>query len=90
MLNVLFVLYHDFTANGAVHVFHWANELSSIGVSTVVAVPDNPGSIRVLGPAKFRVKEFADLAGGMVFPDGRGPDIVQPLRAGCRAGSPGS
>jgi glycosyltransferase involved in cell wall biosynthesis len=76
MLNVLFVLYHDFTSNSAVHVFHWANELSAQGVSCTVAVPDNPQSLSVLGTARFGVRTFEELTTGRVFPDGRGPDIV--------------
>lgn len=76
MLNVLFVLYHDFTSNSAVHVFHWANELSAQGVSCIVAVPDNPQTLRGLGKASFGVRSFEDLNNGLSFPDGGGPDIV--------------
>ena len=76
MLNVLFVLYHDFTSNSAVHVFHWANELCARGVACIVAVPDNPDTLRALGPAEFGVLKFDDLPDGAIFPDGRGPDIV--------------
>ena len=76
MLNVLFVLYHDFTANSAVHVFHWANELSSQGVSCAVAVPENPKSISVLGRPKFTVLAFEELGTVSMFPNGDGPDIV--------------
>ena len=76
MLNVLFVMYHDFTANSAVHVFHWANELSAQGVSCAVAVPDNPKSINVLGDARFGVLAFDELGKENIFPNGQGPDIV--------------
>lgn len=75
-LNVLFVLYHDFTSNSAVHVYHWANELTTLGVSCMVAVPGNAGSLSVLGPARFEAREFDQLQSGAIFPDGRGPDIV--------------
>ena len=76
MLNVLFVLYHDFTSNSAVHVFHWANELSALGVACRVAVPDTPETLRGLGAAEFGVLKFTDLPHGAIFPDGRGPDLV--------------
>jgi glycosyltransferase involved in cell wall biosynthesis len=76
MLNVLFVLYHDFTSNSAAHVYHWANELSALGVSCVVAVPSNADTLTALGRAEFGVREYEDLRSGCTFPDGRGPDIV--------------
>ena len=76
MLNVLFVLYHDFTSNSAVHVFHWANELSKLGVSCTVAVPDNPGSLKVLGKAAFRALSYQGARREQLFDNNRGPDIV--------------
>lgn len=75
-MNVIFVLYHDFTSNSAVHVFYWANELCRLGVSCKVAVPDNPESINVLGRAEFEVLKYDDVPEGAIFPNGRGPDIV--------------
>ena len=38
-MNVLFVHYHDFRGNSAVHIANVANELESLGVSCTVAVP---------------------------------------------------
>jgi glycosyltransferase involved in cell wall biosynthesis len=76
MLNVLFVLYHDFTSNSAVHVFHWANELCANGFHCKVAVPQNPESIRVLGCPAFEALSFEHFPAGLIFPNGRGPDIV--------------
>lgn len=76
MPNVLFILYHDFTANSAVHVYHWANELSDRGISCMVAVPDNPETIDVLGKARFDVRQYGDVLHECTFSDGRGPDIV--------------
>lgn len=76
MLNVLFVLYHDFTANGAIHVYHWAHELASLGCSCMVAIPQNRASLSSIGPATFQVREFPELECGAIFPDGRGPDVV--------------
>ncbi|MBV9770595.1 MAG: glycosyltransferase [Bryobacterales bacterium] len=76
MLNVLFVLYHDFTANSAVHVFHLANHLTKLGPSCAVAVPNNPESVSVLGSPDFAVHQFDDLRNGIKFPNGRGPDLV--------------
>ena len=40
MSNILFVLYHDFSANSAVHVHNFANQLAGAGHSVAVAIPD--------------------------------------------------
>ena len=76
MPNVLFALYHDFTSNSAVHVFHLANRLSAMGLSCKVAVPENPDTLSVLGRAEFGVLEFGELPNGVIFANGRGPDII--------------
>ena len=39
MSNVLFALYHDFSANSAVHVHNFANQLAAFVHSVCVAVP---------------------------------------------------
>ena len=46
MSNILFVLYHDFSANSAVHVHNFANQLAGSGHSVAVAIPngDDTGS----------------------------------------------
>ena len=76
MLNVLFVLYHDFKSNSAVHVYHWANELSALGVSCMVAVPGQSKATNPPGAARFAVRAYGELQNEALFPDGRGPDIV--------------
>jgi glycosyltransferase involved in cell wall biosynthesis len=76
-LNILFVLYHDFTANSAGHVRPLANELTKFGNECCVAVPNNSPSVSNLGPAKFRAVDFQEgLQTGFGFSDGRGPDII--------------
>jgi glycosyltransferase involved in cell wall biosynthesis len=76
-MNVLFVLYGDFTANSALHVAHLANHLIALGADCTVAVPAHPESIRHLGQPRFRGLDYATaLADGTGFADGRGPDIV--------------
>ena len=47
-MNVLFVLYHDFTANSASHVQNLANEVAALGASCAVCVPSNLASLSVL------------------------------------------
>ena len=42
-MNVLFVNYHDFTSNSAIHIFNLANELTGLGVGCAVARPRRSG-----------------------------------------------
>lgn len=77
-MNILFVLYHDFSANSAVHVHNFANQLAALGHSTAVAIPNDADRGRDLGDQAYSVHRF-DLVDGdwsRVFPDGRAPDIV--------------
>ena len=38
-MNVLFVTYHDFRSNSAIHIFNLAEQLGHLGVHSAVAVP---------------------------------------------------
>jgi glycosyltransferase involved in cell wall biosynthesis len=77
-MNVLFVLYHDFTSNSAPHVHSLANALADLGVHSAVCVPNNLASFESMGfAARYQPLSFADvLAGKLRYPDGRGADIV--------------
>jgi len=76
--NILFVLYHDFSANSAVHVHNFANQLAGLGHSTAVAIPDDTERGSGLGEQDYSVHRFDRVDGdwSRVFPNGRGPDIV--------------
>ena len=78
MSNILFALYHDFSANSAVHVHNFANELAALGHSTAVAIPDGCDSGSALGKQDYSVHRFEEVEGnwGRVFPNGRPPDVV--------------
>lgn len=78
MSNILFVLYHDFSANSAVHVHNFANELAALGHSTAVAIPQDKDIGSGLGPQHYPVLRFDRVAGdwSRVFADGRPPEIV--------------
>ncbi|HZE12842.1 MAG TPA: glycosyltransferase family 4 protein [Chthoniobacterales bacterium] len=78
MSNILFALYHDFSANSAVHVHNFANQLAALGHSTAVAVPDDTESGAGLGEQNYSVHRFDRVDGdwSRVFPNGRGPDVV--------------
>jgi glycosyltransferase involved in cell wall biosynthesis len=76
--NILFILYHDLSANSAVHVHNFANQFGALGHSTAVAIPQDADRGQGLGEQDYSVHRFDQVDGewSPVFPDGRGPDIV--------------
>ena len=78
MSNILFALYHDFSANSAVHVHNFANQLAALGHSTAVAIPDDRDHGASLGAQNYSVQRFDQVDGdwSRLFPDGRPPEIV--------------
>ena len=78
MSNILFALYHDFSANSAVHVHNFANQLAALGHSTAVAIPDGLDQGTSLGAQNYSVQRFDQIDGdwSRVFSDGRAPEIV--------------
>jgi len=76
-VNLLFVNYHDFRSNSAIHIFNLARELRTLGVSCAVCVPARKETISDLGVPSFSVLDFADARDGRFgFSDGRGPDLI--------------
>jgi glycosyltransferase involved in cell wall biosynthesis len=77
MLNILFVLYHDFSSNSAVHVHQFANHLVKVGLDCVVAVPHSKQSVSGLGNPLYKVMEFSEIDQLVnLFDDGQSPTIV--------------
>lgn len=78
MSNVLFALYHDFSANSAVHVHNFANHLAALGHHAAVAFPKGENLGRELGEQQYAVCTFAEVDGDWtgIFVDGRAPDLV--------------
>lgn len=76
--NILFVLYYDFTANSAIHVHNFANQLTSLGHSVAVAVPKNKETGANLGEQSYTVAEFREVDGAWnkLFANGKPPDLV--------------
>jgi glycosyltransferase involved in cell wall biosynthesis len=76
--NILFVLYHDLSANSAVHVHNFANQLAALGHSTSVAFPQGTDSGGGLGPQNYSVRRFAEVDGDWsdVFGNNQPPDVV--------------
>jgi len=78
MSNILFVLYHDFGANSAVHVHNFANNLAAFGHQAVVVVPGGADLGSGLGAQQYSVQFFSQIDGNWsrLFKNGRPPDIV--------------
>ena len=78
MSNILFVLYHDFTSNSAIHVHNFANQLAGFGHDVAVAVPDKKETAANLGERHYSVATFPEHDGDWrkFFRDANGPDIV--------------
>jgi len=76
--NILFALYHDFSANSAVHVHNFANQLAALGHSTAVAIPEDNDRGPGLGEQNYSVRRFDQIDGewSRIFPNGRPPDVV--------------
>ena len=78
MSNILFALYHDFSANSAVHVHNFANQLAALGHSAAVAIPDGTDEGVGLGEQNYSIQRFDQVDGdwSRLFPDGQPPEIV--------------
>jgi glycosyltransferase involved in cell wall biosynthesis len=76
--NILFALYHDFSANSAVHVHNFANQLAALGHSCAVAIPDDTERGAGLGEQNYSIHRFDQLDGewSRAFPNGGSPEIV--------------
>ena len=58
--SVLFALYHNFTANSALHVCQLAGELTALGLNCTVAVPNGKETQTVMPRRDFAILEFAE------------------------------
>ncbi|MFL6589859.1 MAG: glycosyltransferase family 4 protein [Chthoniobacterales bacterium] len=78
MSNILFVLYHDLSANSAVHVHNFANQLAARGHETAVAVPQDADRGIGLGEQSYSVHRFEQVDGewSRVFSNAQPPQIV--------------
>jgi hypothetical protein len=62
--NILYVLYHDFSANSAVHVHNFANQFAALGHSTAIAIPhDSSDRGQGLGEQDYSVHGFDQIDG---------------------------
>lgn len=76
-LNILFVLYHDFSANSAVHVHNFANNLVTLGCDCIVAVPENERTVSAVGGHLYKTTNFREVSSlSNLFFNKKKPDIV--------------
>ncbi len=77
-MNILFVLYGDFTSNSADPLVLYARELHLAGHSCAVAVPSRPETVSQHENPAFRPILYGDVLAGpeSVFPDGRPADVI--------------
>jgi glycosyltransferase involved in cell wall biosynthesis len=78
MSNILFALYHDFSANSAVHVHNFANHLATRGHSVAVAIPQGDNLGTGLGEQNYSLSTFTDVDGdwSRLFHNPQPPDIL--------------
>jgi glycosyltransferase involved in cell wall biosynthesis len=74
--NVLFILPGSFAANSALHVAALANELAAAGHACAVAVSHDLATLAHHAAPAFRGLLHAEAEQGVVFPDGRGPQLI--------------
>lgn len=78
-INIMFVLYHDFSTASAIHVHNLANSLSRKGHACSVAVPLNKSSVKQYmdSHARYSVYDFPEILNdGIVFSGKRKIDII--------------
>ncbi|MDQ6809815.1 MAG: hypothetical protein M3Z64_10415, partial [Verrucomicrobiota bacterium] len=78
MSNILFALYHDFSANSAVHVHNFANCLSDRDHAVAVAIPQSENAGTDFGEQRYSVCTFDEVDGEWsdLFENGESPDIL--------------
>ena len=78
MSNILFALYHDFSANSAVHVHNFANHLARAGHNVAVAIPNGNDSGTALGEQLYTVCRFPEADGNWsrLFANESPPEVL--------------
>jgi glycosyltransferase involved in cell wall biosynthesis len=76
-MNVIFVNYHSFTSNSAVHIFNLANRLVELGTDCAVCVPAEKETVRFIGDPRFLNLDFREAHNSLLhFRDGNGATII--------------
>jgi glycosyltransferase involved in cell wall biosynthesis len=76
-VNVLFVNYHDFRSNSAVHIANLANRLATVGWSCAVAVPSKQRTAKMFHTRRFAAVDYKGARRSRFgFPASGGPDLI--------------
>jgi glycosyltransferase involved in cell wall biosynthesis len=77
-MNLLFVNYHDFRSNSAVHIANLADQLEPLGISCAIAVPRQARqTVGIFENRQFHALDYKKAKRGRFrFPDGRQPDVL--------------
>ncbi len=76
-MNILFINYHSFASNSAIHIFHLANALIDLSENCAVCVTRGAKGADAIGTPRFASLSYLDaLRGKVSFPNGRGPDLI--------------
>ena len=77
-MNILFVMYGDFTSNSTQPLALYARELSRLGHCCAVVVPKNLETVKECPEVSFRPLLYSDalISPDSIFPDSRPADIV--------------
>ena len=77
-MNILFVLYGDFTSNSANPLTLYARELRSAGHNCAIAVPHGLETVHQHGELAFRPILYRDVLNEpkAVFPNGYPADVI--------------
>lgn len=59
-MHVIFVNYFDFQGPSGIHIFHLANALSDVNITSTVLVPNVPESVKNFGKPGFKVMSFEE------------------------------
>ena len=82
-MNILFISHCDFHGNSAMHIYSVANALTDLGVQCMICVPEGASTVTSHGLPKFIVTSYQEAyKKGVVFPDGKGPDLIHACRGG--------
>lgn len=75
-LRIAFVIYHDFTANSAIQLYHLAVGLCGGGHKVIACIPDNKETVELLGEPPFMVASYAEARNGTGPFAGFKPDLI--------------
>jgi hypothetical protein len=76
-MNVLLIAASEFAGNSALHTLSVARFMQARGIECAVSCRSDDNNVRPRGNWPFLICDHRETAhNGVLFPDGRGPDLV--------------